>query len=145
MGNIREVINKKPWLGWLVAGAAMCAAGYFAWRSTSEKGEYTPERMTQRITIRFTDTGDTMEISRGRLIRDMMLSGGQIDPTKGVINPKTNQPTGFPFNKDDWEKMVGQINRDLEAAKRKVPGGGPIPTPTSPGQTSPSPPVKAPR
>ncbi len=123
MANVRELINKKPWLGWSVAGAAMCVAAYFAWRSNSVKGEYTTERMTQNVTIRFTDTGDTMEIARGRLMRDLMMTGGPLDPTKGIINPKTNQPTGFPFDKADWETMVKQINRD--SAGGRAPTGKP--------------------
>ena len=131
MANLRELLNKKPWLGWSVAGAAMCVAVYFAWRSNNVKGEYTTERMTQTLTIRFTDTGDTMEIARGRLMRDLMLAGGHIDPSKGIINPKTNQPTGFPFDKADWETMVAQINRDSAKTKGRTAATGSPPSATS--------------
>ncbi|MFN0011400.1 MAG: hypothetical protein ACKVS8_07125 [Phycisphaerales bacterium] len=130
MANIRELLNKKPWIGWCVAGAAVCVASYFGWKANKVEGEYTADRMTQVLTIRFTDTGDTMEIPRGRLMRDLMLAGGKLDPSKGIVNPKTGQATGFPFSKDDWESMVAQINRDMAPpGGQQAPAAGPAPVP----------------
>ena len=123
--NIRESINSKPWLGWAVAGVVLVLA---AWLMFSRLGAgsdtYDPKRMQQTVTIKFTDTGETIEMPRGRLIKMLADQGGKIDPTKGIINPATKQPTGFLYDKAEWDELVKNINEDraqAEAARKGAP------------------------
>lgn len=110
---LREALNARPWMGWAVAGAFLVIALVVAMRGfTAAPDAYSPERMSEIVTIRFTDTGDTMDIPRGRLIKLLAEQRKTLDVNQGLINPKTNQPTGFPFDKDDWAQLIARINED---------------------------------
>ena len=124
MINIREQIDKKPWLGWLVAGVLLVIAVFIYVRRSSNADPYSPERMTDMVTIKFTDTGDEIEMPRGRL--DKELRGRpDFDPSKGVINPKTGAATGFPFDKKEWETWLGRIKQEKDEAKAAAPANSP--------------------
>lgn len=116
MINIREQMEKKPWLGWSVAGVLLLVAVFIYIRRSSNDDPYSPERMTEMVTIKFTDTGDEIEIPRGRLDKELRGRGGALDPSQGVINPKTGAATGFPFNKREWEDWIKRVNEDKVAA-----------------------------
>lgn len=116
--GIRDEMNQKPWMGWVVAALLFCVAAFFAWRSLNRGGDmYSGSSMTEIVTIKFTDTEDTMEMPRGRLIKLLLDQGGKLDPGKGLINPKTQQPTGFLFNKPEWDRMIQQLNADRESSE----------------------------
>lgn len=123
MAELREAIAKKPWMGWAIAGVLFAAAIYiYMSRSSGSNVQYGQEYMTKMVTVKFADTGDEMELPRGRfekMIRES--SQGALDPTKGIINPKTNQPTGFLFSKSDWDETIARINK--ERAELGVSGG----------------------
>lgn len=122
--HARKSIVKKPWVGWAVAAGCLGLAAYFHFGRGSGADLYTPESMTEMVTIKFTDTGEEMEIPRGRLDKMLRERGSKLDPTQGVTNPKTGQPTGFPFNKNEWEKWIARINKDKEeAGQLKLPAG----------------------
>ncbi len=126
MDGLRRLMKDKPVLGWAVAAVAIAAAAYFAMSRGPRDQAYTPDMMRQIITIRFADTGDTIDIPRGTLLRDIARGGKVIDPTRGIVNPKTGQPTGFPFDKNEWEAMVARINKDMKAIQAKHPGMVPV-------------------
>ncbi len=113
MRGLREWLQRNPAVGWVIALLACGVAVYFA-AFRRQAGDYMPDQMTEIVTIKFTDDNETMEIPRGRLIRELMRSGQTLDPSKGITNPRTGQPTGFPFNKSEWDSMVRQINADRE-------------------------------
>jgi hypothetical protein len=122
MANFREVINSKPWIGWAVAGVLLVVGGWAFLSRMSGGGDlYNPASMTEMVTIKFTDTGDTVEMPRGRMIQQLMLQPGRLDPSKGIINPKTNQPTGFLFSEKDWQRTIEQINADKDEVARQRP------------------------
>src|SRR5262245_29275430 len=116
MPQWRETLNSKPWIGWAFAGVMLVVCAWVLLRQfTSGTDTYDPARMTEFVTVMYTDTGETEEIPRGRLIKMLLdQGGGKIDPTKGIINPKTKQPTGFLYNKAEWESLVKQLNDDRE-------------------------------
>ena len=116
MINIREQMEKKPWLGWSVAGVLLLVAVFIYVSRSSNSDPYSPERMTEMVTIKFTDTGDEIEIPRGRLDKELRGRGGALDPSQGVINPKTGAATGFPFNKKEWEDWIKRVNEDKATA-----------------------------
>lgn len=123
--GLRETVNSKPWIGWAVAGAMILVAGFFAYRNMSGSGDrFAPESMRETVTIKYTDTGDTEEVHRGRLIKRLLdEQGGKVDATRGLINPKTGQPTGFLFDKREWDAMI----KELEVQSPKGPPSAPAP------------------
>lgn len=131
MQAIRKKMEEKPWIGWVLAGVLLAAAVYlYISRSSTRSIEYGPDFMTQMVTVKYADTGEEVEMPRGRF--EVMLRSvnqGQLDPTKGIINPATNQPTGFLFDKDEWRESVDRINRERAA---NAANGGAAPGPTTP-------------
>jgi hypothetical protein len=124
LGSVREFMNKAPWAGWVVAGVLLLAAVYMFMRGQTGTDPYSPERMTEMVTIRFTDTGDEITMPRGTMDKQLRHQGEKLDPSKGIINPKTGQPTGFLFNKEEWEEMVARINSEKEQARKGSALGG---------------------
>jgi hypothetical protein len=118
LAGIRETMNKKPWIGWVVALFLLGVAVFFFFRSRSAGADpYSPARMTEMVTIRFTDTDDEITIPRGRLDKELRRQGEHLDPSQGYINPKTGKPTGFLFDKKEWDDMIARINKEKEEAK----------------------------
>jgi len=143
MPNLRSMLKDSPWLGWVVAALCLAVAGYMTFRQFRPADLNSPERMKDVLTIKYADTGEVVEIPRGRLDKMLRTQGGLLDPNVGLINPKTNQPTGFLFDKDDWNTMVERINADKKAMGIKdtaKPIAGPsaeppkadVPTPPAP-------------
>jgi hypothetical protein len=141
MASIRDTFQKSPWLGWTFALIMFGVAAYFAFfRGKANLDPSNPDRMREMITIKFTDTGDELQMPRGRFEREIRESqpGMTIDPSKGLINPKTGQPTGVLFDKTDWDSLVKQINTE----RAEFRGNGPAPEPAvtkRPGSDGPRP------
>lgn len=113
MPSIREQLQKKPWLGWALAGVLMCLAVLLYFRNSQSKGAYSPERMQEFVTIRYSDTGDEERIRRGAFEQRLRLEvQGLLDPSKGLVNPKTQQPTGFLVDTQGWDETVARINAE---------------------------------
>jgi hypothetical protein len=119
LAAIREFLNKKPWVGWALAVVLLGVSVFFYFRSRrAGEDPYSPARMTEMVTIRFTDTEDEMTIPRGRLDKELRRQGDQLDPSKGIINPKTGKPTGFLFDKKEWDEWIARINKEKAEAKQ---------------------------
>src|SRR5262245_232385 len=119
LAGVREFLNKKPWIGWALAVVFLCVSGFFFYRSrTAGADPYNPGRMTEMVTIRFTDTEDEITLPRGRLDKELRQAQGPLDPSKGYIHPKTGKPTGFLFSKTEWDEMIARINKEKEEAKQ---------------------------
>lgn len=115
LNKVRDFLNKSPWLGWALAAIMLGLAVFIYMRRDASADPYSPERMREEVTIRFTDTNDEITMTRGRLDQELRRRGNVLDPSKGVINPKTGQPTGFPFDKADWESLCARINQEKSA------------------------------
>jgi|GEM_PF-591602 len=130
LSGLREKMNKSPWMGWAFAGVLLLASLFMFFRSRSSIDPYSPARMQETVVIKFTDTGEEVEMTRGNLDREMRRSGDKLDSTKGVLNPKTGQYTGFPFDKNDWDQMIARINQEKQEFKKSpVSGATPAPSP----------------
>lgn len=120
MGKIREAINRKPWIGWAVAGVAVLVSGVMAFnRMFGEGPADSAKRRAEMVTIRCTETGNEWQMNRGEFEQLMMRQPGQIDPTKGIPSEFADgRLTGVLVDKDDWESTVERIN----AAKKMYEG-----------------------
>ena len=122
MPSLREQLNARPWLGWAFAGAVLVAAFFMYLRMRpSDEGALSGDSLTEEVTVKFTDTGETVTMLRGRLTRELLGKNGKIDPTEGIVNPKTGKPSGILVSDKQWKKLVAEINalKD-EAAKNKT-------------------------
>ena len=110
--GLREQLNSKPWIGWVVALIAVATAGVIATRGLwSEGPPDSAERRAEDVTIRCTETGEEWTMNRGQFERLLMTQRGQIDPTKGIPSPYADgRLTGVLVDKDDWESTVERIN-----------------------------------
>ncbi len=120
--NLREFMNKKPWVGWLVAVVFLGASVFFFIRSRSSQDPYSPNRMTEMLTVHFTDTDEEITIPRGRLDKELRAQNNPLDPSKGITNPKTGKPTGFLVDKEEWDAWVARINKEKAEAKQHPSG-----------------------
>lgn len=112
MNTIRELLAKKPWLGWACAAFFLALAVFVYFKRSGSDDPYSPDRMVELVTIKFVDTGDEIQMPRGRLDKELRGRGGSLNPEEGVINPKTGKPTGFPFDKDEWSEWIARINKE---------------------------------
>lgn len=129
MASLRETLKSSPWIGWVVALALFGLAAYLYFGRGARTRAYDPEQLKEFVTIRYADTGDEERMRRGAFEKMLrMQSPGMLDPSKGIINPKTNEPTGFLIDKDGWEETCKRIN----AERQKFGGGGAAARPDAP-------------
>ena len=122
MNAIREFLQKSPWAGWVFAGLIFIAAVYLYFARTRGSDPYTPDRMREMVSIKFADTGEVIEMPRGRLDKEIRGRGDKVDPAVGIINPKTGQPTGFLFDSAEWTRMIERINKEKSSVRDKAGG-----------------------
>jgi hypothetical protein len=119
---VRDLLNKYPWLGWVIAGLLLGLSVWLYFARSRGSGDYDPESMKEMLTVRYTDTDEVEKIPRGRLDQMLRRSGDSLDPTKGIINPKTGKPTGFLVDEDEWTTMIERINREKDALRQAAGG-----------------------
>lgn len=116
MPSPREIIENKPWLGWGVAGILGVVAVVVLMRSFGGGDPYSVDTLTQDVTIKCTETGETWTMPRGRMEKELRLRAGLIDAGQGLANPSTGRPTGFPFDDKGWRSTVERLNAEKKAA-----------------------------
>ncbi len=117
MQALREIAREKPCVLWAAIGALVLAAVLVLVRFTA--GGHAPdsiEALSQEVTIRCSETGKEWTVQRGRMERDLLLRGVPIDPSVGLPNPDTGRPTGFPADRDMWERTIKRLNNEAAEA-----------------------------
>ena len=131
MSNILEQVKEKPWTGWALAGVILIGAVVMYIRLTGGGGgDFDGNSMGQMITIKYTDTDEEEQMTRGELLKRMLTDSGgaAIDPNKGIVNPKTGKPTGFLHDKGKWNTLVKDVNEQRAAVNQTAPGAPKPPT-----------------
>ncbi len=124
--KVREWLAKNPSTGWVLALLiAVASVGLYYFRSGGESDVYSPESMREELTVRFTDTGETIKIPRGRLDR-MLRDRKTLDPAEGITNPATGKPTGFLVDEDEWSGMLNRIKTERDAFRSGQAGSAPL-------------------
>lgn len=142
MNSLRNFLKESPWAGWLVALLLLGAAVWIYFARTGSTDPYNPDRMREMVSIKFTDTGDVIEMPRGRLDKELRGRGDTVNSAQGIMNPKTGQPTGFLFDKTEWDQMIQRINSEKETI-RKTSGKTVAPAPRA-ATAPPTPPAAQP-
>ncbi|HMN39878.1 MAG TPA: hypothetical protein PKE29_03470 [Phycisphaerales bacterium] len=127
MNRLREFLRKSPMLGWGMAAVLMLFAAYMLYTRLNPKDE--TQQLTQMVTIRCSETGDTWTVPRGIMEKELYLRPFPLDPNQGMVNPKTGRPTGFPV--DAWKETIDRINYERGADGAKPAGA----TPSAPAAT----------
>lgn len=122
MNQIRDLL-RNPATGWTIALIAVACAVWMLIRSFTASAPYDPARTTQEVTIRFTDTGDEVKMSRGRFEKELRGGGRELKLEEGIINPKTGKPTGFLVAADEWKETVERLNLERSEAQAASPWG----------------------
>lgn len=107
---MRKLLAERPMLGWAIAAVMMLGAAYLLYRQFMA-GE--TRELTQMVTIRCIETGETWQMPRGQMESELYTRSFPLDPNEGLVNPKTGKKTGFPV--DDWKLTVERINAEREA------------------------------
>lgn len=118
MKRVRDFLNDKPWLGWVIAGVFLLLSIGLYIRLSGGRATYSVERMSEKVTLKCIETGDEWTMTRGLMERELRSRTGSLDPSQGIINPKTGRPTGFPFSKSEWEETIKRLNKEKDE-----PGG----------------------
>lgn len=132
--GLRDTINEKPWVGWAVAGVLLLVSLYFVFMRGGGGDTFSSDNMMRMVTIKFTDTGKTEQMPYGRLVKQLSdqarNAGGKVDPSKGLINPETNQPTGILIDDGLWKATLERIQLDMAESKRLGTTAPPPPPPS---------------
>lgn len=136
MVKLREWMAKNAWAAWALLGVLAIVLVYVQFLRKSND-PYDPDRMTQMVTIHFKDTGDDIQMPRGRMEQELRLRGTTLSPDDGIANPKTGAHTGFP--KSEWDETVSRLNTErskvLSSSSKST---APVPAPDR--GTTPKPP-----
>ena len=124
LDTVRDFVNKRPWLGWAVAGV-MFIGSYVLYRQLSGKNDtYSVDRMSETVTLKCVETGEEWQMSRGQMELELRDRPGMVDPAAGLRNPKTGKYTGFPFSKGEWEETIARLNKERQEVIDKRRGTG---------------------
>lgn len=115
--------ERYPAVTWVVVGLLLLGGAFFILRQM--RAGAGRDDLGADIVIRFEDTGDETTMSRGRLERTVleMAMNEAVDPAKGLNNPKTGKPTGFPVNREYWNTIVAGANEVREHSAKSPPPG----------------------
>lgn len=121
--SIRETLEEKPWIGWLVAGVLLLVGLYFV--VSGFRSQNPTEALAQSIVLRYEDTGDEQTVNRGQFesLLVQLANRGELRVDEGMTNPKTGKKTGFPVDRAYWNRIVPQI-LEARAARERERGGG---------------------
>ena len=120
---MREYLRKQPMLGWALAAVLMLVAAYSLWRNF-QSGDIA--QLTQNVTIRCSETGETWQVPRGVIEKQLYQRPYPVNPNEGLINPKTGKATGFPV--DDWKQTIERINNEIKALQPNQSQAPPSPS-----------------
>lgn len=119
--GLREAINDRPWLGWIVAGVAIVIGVFAVLRGLRDGAPDSVARRSEMVTIRCTETGTEWDMNRGEFERLLMTMPGEIDPSAGIPSPHAEgRLTGILVDKSDWTEAVERIN----GLKKRYGSGG---------------------
>lgn len=122
MEKLRELFS-KPAIGWIVAGFAILVAVYFLVASLRSNSTYDLARLSETVTVRFTDTNDEIQLTRAEFEKQLRAMPGTLSTASGIMNPKSGKPTGILVATREWAEVVSRLNEEREWAKQNSPFG----------------------
>lgn len=111
--------------GWTIASACLLFAIYMLLRGWLSPSPYDLAKLSETVTVRFTDTNDELTLTRGEFEKRLREVPGDLNATTGIMNPKTGKPSGILVATREWEETVNRINQEKQWARQNSPFGGP--------------------
>jgi hypothetical protein len=122
MDRFREFL-KNPVVAWTAAVICIAVAFYSFFRSVWSRDVYDTKRLGEAVTVRFTDTNDEIHLTRAEFEKRLRETPGVLSPETGILNPKTNKPTGILVAEREWKEVVDRLNAERQWAKQHTPFG----------------------
>jgi hypothetical protein len=131
LNKFRAFMQQNPMVGWGFAAVLMLFAAGMLYMRLTAKTEVA--QLTEMVTLRDAETGDTWQLPRGVMEKELYMRAPPIDPNQGLVNPKTGKANGFPV--DAWKETVQRINEDVARNDAPAAPSAP-PAPKAPGAPS---------
>lgn len=122
MNRLRTLLQ-SPTIGWSAAGLCLLLALFLLFRSVFSSSPYDLSKLSEVVTVRFTDTNDEITLTRGEFEKQLREVQGVLTKEKGILNPKTGQPSGILVATREWTETVNRINQEKEWARQNSPWG----------------------
>ncbi|MFM9959125.1 MAG: hypothetical protein ACKVZJ_13760 [Phycisphaerales bacterium] len=118
---MRELLNRKPWLGYVLVGL-LVAAGVYAYLFLAGSEQRSLKKLGEMVTIRDTETGDEWTMVRGRMELELIQRSATetLSARVGLTNPKTGKPNGFPVD-GSWDEAIKRVNEQRAEANASRP------------------------
>lgn len=128
--GIRETMQEKPWIGWILLGVLFVAAAYLVVRPFLAQDQ--AAILSEDITLRYEDTGTEQQVNRGQFesLLIQLSARGELKLDEGMTNPATGKKTGYPVDRAYWEQIVSSIlaaRAQYDAERGKAPAAPPSP------------------
>ncbi len=120
--SARDLLNQKPWIGYLVVVLVLAAVAYAYWALAGTGGVRDTKRLGEIVTIKDAETGEEWTVVRGKMELELIQRSAdeELSPKIGLSNPKTGKLTGFPVD-GSWEETVYRIAKARAEASTTQP------------------------
>lgn len=114
MDELKRLLQERKWLVYAAIGVAVLFVGFWGYRIVfgGNDGLMTSESLAEDVTVKFTDTGESIKMPRGDVVRQLLDRPGNtpLPETTRVGHPKTGVQTGIVGSDSTWKKFIDEIN-----------------------------------
>jgi hypothetical protein len=114
MEELKRLIGERKWLVYAAAGVAVLFLSFWGYRLVFAGGDslMTTDSLAEDLPVKFTDTGETITMARGDVVRQLLDRPGNapLPPETRIGHPKTGKQTGIVGSEPSWKKFLDSIN-----------------------------------
>jgi hypothetical protein len=122
--ELKHLYQERKWLFNAAAGVLLLCVAFWGYRLVFAKadGLMTSESLAADVSVTFSDTGETIKMPRGDVIRQLLDRPGSapLAPTERIGHPKTGKQTGMVGSESAWKKLIDEVNTERSYKGRPV-------------------------